>query len=90
MVAVAFGKKELAGGWPLCLSPADGALWQTKEGSGKMSYRENSFIYIKEALHLCMDIYMHGFPARLIFFIHMLIQVQALQNTKMDSRDYII
>ena len=37
-----------------------------------------------------MDIHMHGFPARFIFFIHMLIQVQALQNTKMDSREYII
>ena len=38
-----------------------------------------------------MDIYMHGFPARFIFFINMLImQVQALQNTNMDSRDYII
>ena len=37
-----------------------------------------------------MDIHMHGFPTRFIFFIHMLIQVQALQNTNMDSRDYII
>ena len=37
-----------------------------------------------------MDIHMHGFPARFIFFINMLIQVQALQNTNMDSRDYII
>ena len=38
-----------------------------------------------------MDINMHEFPTRLIFFINMLIiQVQALQNTNMDSRDYII
>ena len=37
-----------------------------------------------------MDIHMHGFPARFIFFINMLIQVQALQNTNMDLRDYII
>ena len=37
-----------------------------------------------------MDIYMHGFLARFIFFTNMLIQVQALQNTNMDSRDYII
>ena len=38
-----------------------------------------------------MDIYVHWFPARFIFFINMLvIQVQALQNTNMDSRDYII
>ena len=33
-----------------------------------------------------MDIYMHGFPARLISFIDMQIQVQALQNTDMDER----
>ena len=37
-----------------------------------------------------MDIYMHGFPARFIFFINMLIQVLVLQNTNMDLRDYII
>ena len=37
-----------------------------------------------------MDIYMRESPARFIFFINMLIQVQALQNTNMDSRDYII
>ena len=38
-----------------------------------------------------MDIYMHEFPARFIFFINMLIkQVPILQNTNMDSRDYII
>ena len=37
-----------------------------------------------------MDIYMHGLPARFIFFSNMLIQVLALQNTNMDSRDYII
>ena len=38
-----------------------------------------------------MDVHMHEFPARLIFFINMLIiQVQALENTYMDSRDYII
>ena len=37
-----------------------------------------------------MDIYMHGFSARFIFFTNLLIQVQVLQNTNMDSRDYII
>ena len=38
-----------------------------------------------------MDIYMHESPARFIFFVNMLIiQVQTLQNTNMDSRDYII
>ena len=37
-----------------------------------------------------MDIYMHGLPARFISFIDMQMQVQALQNTKMDSRDYVI
>ena len=37
-----------------------------------------------------MDIHMHEFPERFIFFIYMLMQVQALQNTKVDSRDYII
>ena len=38
-----------------------------------------------------MDIYMRGFPTRFIFFINMLIiQVQTLQNTDMDLRDYII
>ena len=90
MVAVAFGKKELAWGWPLCLFPGRRSSPADKEGASKISCQENSFIYIKEALHLCMDIYMHGFPARFIFSIHMLIQVQALQNTKMDSRDYIM
>ena len=37
-----------------------------------------------------MDIYMHGFPARLIFFIDMLIQVRMLQSISMELRDYII
>ena len=37
-----------------------------------------------------MDIHMNEFPAKFIFFIHMLIQVQALQNTNTDSTDYII
>ena len=37
-----------------------------------------------------MDIHMHGFPARFIFFINMLIEVQASRNTNMDMRDYII
>ena len=38
-----------------------------------------------------MDIYMHEFPTRFILFINMLIiQAQALQNTNMGSRDYII
>ena len=36
-----------------------------------------------------MDVYMHGFPARLIFFINMLIQVQMLQDIGMGSGDYI-
>ena len=44
-----------------------------------------------EAFHLCMDIYMHESPRRFNFFINMLIkQVQTLQDTNMDSRDYII
>ena len=55
-----------------------------------ISCQENLFNYNKEVLYLCMDIYMHGFPARFSFFINMLIQVQALQNTIMDMRDYII
>ena len=55
-----------------------------------IAFRENSFIYIKEASHLCMDIHMHGFPTRFIFLIDMVIHVQALQNTYMDTRDYII
>ena len=50
----------------------------------------NSFIYTKEASHLCMDVYMHESSTRFIFFINMLIQVQALQNTNMDLKDYII
>ena len=87
---MAFDKKELAGGWPLCLFPGRHSSPADKEGAGRISCRENSFIFIKEALHLYMDIHMHGFPARFIFFIHMLTQVQALHNTKMDSRDYII
>ena len=37
-----------------------------------------------------MGIHVHEFPARFIFFINMLIQVQALQNTNIDIRDYII
>ena len=37
-----------------------------------------------------MDVYMHEFSARFIFFINMLIQVQALQNTNVDLRDCII
>ena len=52
--------------------------------------RENLFICIKEAFHLCMDVYMHGFLARLVFFIDMLIQVRMLQDSGMGSRDYII
>ena len=36
-----------------------------------------------------MDVYMHGFPARLVFFIDMLIQVRMLQDIDMGSRDYI-
>ena len=91
MILVAFGKKGVGGG----LIPSS-VPRQTLFPPRQRGYRQdslpvkNSFIYIKVALHLCMDIYMHGFPARFIFFIHMLIQVQALQNTNMDSRDYII
>ena len=37
-----------------------------------------------------MDIYMHKSPKKFIFFINMLKQVLTLQNTDMDSRDYIV
>ena len=37
-----------------------------------------------------MDIYLHGFPTRFILFTNKLIEELALQNTNMDSRDYII
>ena len=37
-----------------------------------------------------MDVYMRVFPARLVFFIDMLIQAQMLWDTGMGSRDYII
>ena len=90
MVAVAFDKKELAGGWPLCLFPGRRSSLADKEGAGRISCWGKLVYFIKEALHLYMDIHMNGFPTRFIFFIHMLIQVQALQNTNMDSRDYII
>ena len=91
MVEVASGKKrEPAGGWPSVCSPTDIALRQTKRVPTGYPTEENSFIYIEDEFHLCMDIHMHGFPTRLIFFINMLIQVQALQSTDMDSRDYII
>ena len=36
-----------------------------------------------------MDIYMHRFPASFLFFINVLMQVQALQNTDMGPRDYL-
>ena len=65
-------------------SPAD------KKVAGRISCQENSFNYNKEALHLCMDVYMHELSARFIYFIDMQIQVHALQDTKMGSRDYII
>ena len=91
MVAVASGKKgSWRGDGPSVCSPTDVALRQTKGVPARYPAGENLFIYIKEAFHLCMDIHMHGFPAEFIFFIHMLIHIQALQNTKMDSRDYII
>ena len=83
-------ESERAEGWRLGLFPTDMVLPQTKKVLAGYPAGENSFIYIKEAFHLCMDIHMHGFPARLIFFVKMLIQVQALQNTNMDPRDYII
>ena len=59
------------------------------EGTSKMACRENSFICVKEAFCLCMNVSVHGFPARLVFFINVLIQVRMLQNTSMGSRDYI-
>ena len=90
MVAVAFGKRKLAGGWSLYLLPGRHSSPADKKGAGNIVCRENSFIYTKEASRLCMDIYMHVFPARFIFFINMLIQVQALQNTNMDMRGHII
>ncbi len=91
MVAVTFDKKELAGGWPLYLFPGRRSSPADEEGgSAGWPARTNSFIYIKGAHHPGMDIHVHEFPARFIFFIHMLIQVQALQNTNMDPRDYII
>ena len=81
---------KLEGGWSLCLFPGRSSSPADKEGAGRISCRENSFIFIKEAPNLCMDIHMHGFPARFIFFINMLIQVQELQNTNVDTRVYII
>ena len=39
MVAVAFGKKELAGGWPLCLFPGRRSSPADKEGAGRISCR---------------------------------------------------
>ena len=60
-------------------------LRQTKRVPAGYPAREISFNYSKEALHLYMDIYLHGFPARFISFIDMQIQVQALQNTNMDE-----
>ena len=83
-------KREWAGGWRLSLFPSRHGSLADKKGAGRISYRENSFNYNKEAFHLCMDVYMHEFSARFISFVDMRKQVQALQNTKMDSRDYII
>ena len=78
------------GAGPSVRSPAGVALQKTKRVLARYPSRKNLFIYIKEAFHLCMVIHMHGFLAEFFFFIHMLIQVQALQNTNMDMRDYII
>ena len=91
MVVVAFGKNELAGGWPLCLFPDRRSSPADKEGAGKISCQGKLVYSIKEALCLCMDIHMHEFLARFIFFNDMLIkQVRTLQDTNMDQRDYII
>ena len=79
-------KRSWRGAGPSVCSLADVALRQTKRVPAGYPAGENSFIFIKEALHLYMDVYMHEFPARFIFFIHMLTQVQALQNTGKDSR----
>ena len=71
MVAVALGENGVGGGLvPQSVpdrhgSPAD------EKGAGRISCRENSFNYSKEALHLCMDISMHGFLDRFISFIDM-------------------
>lgn len=81
-------KGSWLGAGPSVCNPADVVLRQTKRGAGKITYQGK--LYAKEASHLCMDIYMHGFPARFIFFINMLIQVQALQKTSMDMIYYII
>ena len=86
---MSFSKKELAGAGPSLCPPTDVALRQTKRVPAGYPAGEYSFI-IKEALHLCMDIHIHGFLAGFIFFIHMQIQVQALKHIKMDSKDYII
>ena len=83
-------KRSWRGAGPSVCSLADVALRKTKRVPARYPAGENSFIFIKAALHLCMDIHMRVFPAMFILFIHMLTQVQALQNTKMDSRDYII
>ena len=83
-------KREWARGWRLGLFPGRHGSPADEKGAGRISYRENLFNYSKDALHLCMDIYMHDFSARFISSIDMRIQVQALQNTKMDLRDYII
>ena len=83
-------KREWAGGWSLILFPGRHGSPADEKGVGRISCRENSFNYSNEALHLYMDIYMHEFSSRFISFIDMRIQVQALQNTNMDSRDYII
>ena len=84
-------KGSWRGAGPFVCNPADEVLRQAK-GGGRQNKPAgtNSFIYIKGASHLCIDIYMHGFPTRFIFFINMFIQVQALHNTTMGTRDYII
>ena len=45
MVAVDFGKKELAGGWPICLFPGRRRSLADEEGVGKIAYQEK-LIYL--------------------------------------------
>ena len=80
MVVVAFDKRIWRGASPSVCSPTDIALRQKNRVPAGYPAGLNLFLYIKAALPLCMHIHMHGLLARFIFFIHMLIQVQALQN----------
>ena len=91
VVVVAHDEKRVGGGLaPHLLFGRPSSLASLRVPAGWPA-GENSFVYTKEASNLCMDVYMHEFPARFILFINMLIiQVQALQNPNTDSRDYII